>query len=57
MAEPERDAVRLGSDPAPTGSRLPEDTTFEGEDMTLFRNLGPFHTTAIGHGEMPLTIE
>ena len=25
--------------------------------MTLFRNLGPFHTTAIGHGEMPLTIE
>ena len=25
--------------------------------MTLFRNLGPFRTTAIGHGEMPLTIE
>ena len=25
--------------------------------MALFRNLGPFHTTAIGHGEMPLTIE
>ncbi len=25
--------------------------------MTLFRDLGPFHTTAIGHGEMPLTIE
>lgn len=25
--------------------------------MTLFRNLGPFSTTAIGHGEMPLTIE
>ena len=25
--------------------------------MKLFRNLGPFHTTAIGHGEMPLTIE
>ena len=25
--------------------------------MALFRNLGPFSTTAIGHGEMPLTIE
>ena len=25
--------------------------------MALFRNLGPFRTTAIGHGEMPLTIE
>ncbi|WP_300744633.1 aldo/keto reductase [uncultured Bifidobacterium sp.] len=25
--------------------------------MKLFRDLGPFHTTAIGHGEMPLTIE
>ncbi|MCQ5025131.1 aldo/keto reductase, partial [Bifidobacterium adolescentis] len=25
--------------------------------MTLFRNLVPFHSTAIGHGEMPLTIE
>ena len=25
--------------------------------MTLFRQLGPFSTTAIGHGEMPLTIE
>ena len=25
--------------------------------MTLFRDLGPLHTTAIGHGEMPLTIE
>mgnify|MGYP002230031969 FL=1 len=23
----------------------------------MFRNLGPFSTTAIGHGEMPLTIE
>ena len=23
----------------------------------LYRDLGPFHTTAIGHGEMPLTIE
>ena len=25
--------------------------------MALYRNLGPFSTTAIGHGEMPLTIE
>lgn len=25
--------------------------------MALFRNIGPFSTTAIGHGEMPLTIE
>lgn len=25
--------------------------------MRLFRDIGPFHTTAIGHGEMGLTIE
>jgi aryl-alcohol dehydrogenase-like predicted oxidoreductase len=25
--------------------------------MALFRNIGPLSTTAIGHGEMPLTIE
>jgi Predicted oxidoreductases (related to aryl-alcohol dehydrogenases) len=29
----------------------------KGITMALFRNLGPFSTTAIGHGEMPLTIE
>ena len=29
----------------------------KGIAMTLFRQLGPFSTTAIGHGEMPLTIE